>query len=573
MANSTVYPYGTGGSLPASIGIINDLTTGGADKALSAQQGVVLQGEIPKSLPWTAVFTNGVINANNTNQRFEVPEMRIFDDSGSRLISAQNVSYNWGTAGRLWFGLVVSSDYSTLEMVEWPVLNNKTRLIAFIKRETTSSSDHTVTKIYGGTGNLLFTIDGVSQTGSEYDSLMWNNFFTGKGSTYNYTKIFGTVPGHVYRVIPQKTTWTLPTMDSGQYKFEGIAWVGSNSSYKLFTVTRDATVQPYYDFYAPLNNYDFISIGGRAVAGEKFYFNIIDITYTNEADQPLEVAKKKVTNTCGNQGLTIVGDKVIHFKSAADDHSAYADLLLWNKSDYSPLTKMTHNLGHAATCDYNADYDTLAVSNGTLDNTVMPRLDLVTNASSKITAGGQISYSDTDIIHIELATANKQIGGTGLVCTFGGNGRIIYLATGQSAAPKIFRCVLGVGTQDFSDQSAGQNDATKWGTFISGKADTEFNGTLKVLSSYSGPDPDTYQGMCYRNGYIYMSCGLTRPQVHKISLGNYGRFNIVKTNLPVSFNANGNETSAEPEGLCFVDNQTMLLGIPTYGGLFEIESF
>lgn len=46
MANQTVYPYGTDGSLPSSIGIINDLTTGGADKALSAQQGVVLSGII-----------------------------------------------------------------------------------------------------------------------------------------------------------------------------------------------------------------------------------------------------------------------------------------------------------------------------------------------------------------------------------------------------------------------------------------------------------------------------------------------------------------------------------------------
>lgn len=42
MANSTVYPYGTNGELPTSIGIINDTTTGGADKALSAQQGKVL---------------------------------------------------------------------------------------------------------------------------------------------------------------------------------------------------------------------------------------------------------------------------------------------------------------------------------------------------------------------------------------------------------------------------------------------------------------------------------------------------------------------------------------------------
>lgn len=46
MANTTVYPYGTGGSLPSSIGLINDLTTGGVDKALTAEQGKVLNEKI-----------------------------------------------------------------------------------------------------------------------------------------------------------------------------------------------------------------------------------------------------------------------------------------------------------------------------------------------------------------------------------------------------------------------------------------------------------------------------------------------------------------------------------------------
>lgn len=46
MANQTVYPYGTDGSLPSSIGIIDDLTTGGANKALSAEQGKVLGNAI-----------------------------------------------------------------------------------------------------------------------------------------------------------------------------------------------------------------------------------------------------------------------------------------------------------------------------------------------------------------------------------------------------------------------------------------------------------------------------------------------------------------------------------------------
>ena len=46
MADKTVYPFGTEGHLPGSIGIVNDLTTGGANNALSAQQGVVLKGLI-----------------------------------------------------------------------------------------------------------------------------------------------------------------------------------------------------------------------------------------------------------------------------------------------------------------------------------------------------------------------------------------------------------------------------------------------------------------------------------------------------------------------------------------------
>lgn len=39
MANQTIYPYGTGGSLPDGYPIVNDLVTGGADKALSAEMG------------------------------------------------------------------------------------------------------------------------------------------------------------------------------------------------------------------------------------------------------------------------------------------------------------------------------------------------------------------------------------------------------------------------------------------------------------------------------------------------------------------------------------------------------
>lgn len=56
MANSTIYPYGTGGSLPSSIGIINDLTTGGADKALSAEMGKALAESIGSDVIEDGIF-------------------------------------------------------------------------------------------------------------------------------------------------------------------------------------------------------------------------------------------------------------------------------------------------------------------------------------------------------------------------------------------------------------------------------------------------------------------------------------------------------------------------------------
>lgn len=45
MANNTIYPFGQGGQLPSSIAIADDLVTERVDMALSAKQGVVLDGK------------------------------------------------------------------------------------------------------------------------------------------------------------------------------------------------------------------------------------------------------------------------------------------------------------------------------------------------------------------------------------------------------------------------------------------------------------------------------------------------------------------------------------------------
>ena len=59
MANQTVYPYGTEGSLPSSIGIVNDLTTGGIDKALSAEMGKEIGTDLD-SINSEIMDTNGI---------------------------------------------------------------------------------------------------------------------------------------------------------------------------------------------------------------------------------------------------------------------------------------------------------------------------------------------------------------------------------------------------------------------------------------------------------------------------------------------------------------------------------
>ena len=279
------------------------------------------------------------------------------------------------------------------------------------------------------------------------------------------------------------------------------------------------------------------------------------------------------THDCANQGLTIVGKTILHFKASEDDHSSFAEILRWNL-DYQPLRPMKHNLGHAATVDYNASTDVLAVGNGTWRTTVKPRLDLVTHFAAKVAAGTQLDIHDRDVISILLATDKKEIGGSGLICAWGGNPRIIYLLTGQNAPRKIFRCLLGVGAADFSDHSKNQNDTTAWGTFLKGKSDNEYNGTLKVLDTYTGEETGVYQGCCYRNGYIYLCTGFKEPHLLKIQLNADHTYTIVNKWTPVTYSADGKIVPSEPEGLCFKDKDTMIVG-STGGvqGLLEVESF
>jgi len=83
MSNKTVYPFGTEGTLPASVGLINDLKTGGADKALTAQQGVVIGEAIseednPNFLSGSLLLTAGQATGQTVVDGFGVTSGHLY---------------------------------------------------------------------------------------------------------------------------------------------------------------------------------------------------------------------------------------------------------------------------------------------------------------------------------------------------------------------------------------------------------------------------------------------------------------------------------------------------------------
>ena len=73
MANNTIYPFGVGGNLPANIGIINDKYTGGANKALSAEQGKEINAEMNAFQTIDlSDFTTENVYINNSTQKWVV---------------------------------------------------------------------------------------------------------------------------------------------------------------------------------------------------------------------------------------------------------------------------------------------------------------------------------------------------------------------------------------------------------------------------------------------------------------------------------------------------------------------
>lgn len=226
---------------------------------------------------------------------------------------------------------------------------------------------------------------------------------------------------------------------------------------------------------------------------------------TFDFSNPLKIVR--VATWKWTQGACAVGNKYVGFNASNDDHTntGYANIGMFD--DFSTSDRITHNLGHCASADYDEFTDTMLVANGTDASGVSPSVFLIKNAKSIVENKTNIVYGSDGVIEIPF----DGIDGEGIVACFGENSNIIYVVSTESASlyyqkgeKYIYRVVLGMGNYNMNTLF----DSNNFGTYIENCSDNEFNGTAHILEKYTTNWLGELQGLKYINGKLVFSTDL-----------------------------------------------------------------
>jgi hypothetical protein len=268
------------------------------------------------------------------------------------------------------------------------------------------------------------------------------------------------------------------------------------------------------------------------------------------------------------QDASMVGNEIWAFMSSNDDHSNVANVYGYDKTTFNTYNKFTHNLGHVASQDYNKNSDSFMLSNGSGDATVLPRLDIIQNAST-YPNNTYFQYGTSSVLSIPFFTGSKQIGGNGAVSCWGAGKNIVWMFVDATTEMKLYKIMLGMGTNDLSDKSPGGTDTSKWGTFIGGLSTTQYNGTALILGTYTmtGDKLPTMQGAAYKDGYIYLSASNSRIHIFKIQPNDHNKYRVVDNININQYKSDGTIQTLEMEGVVFLDDGSILATVFGDGSL------
>lgn len=254
-----------------------------------------------------------------------------------------------------------------------------------------------------------------------------------------------------------------------------------------------------------------------------------------------KVPLKRTTHYVG-QDATMVGDEYWFFQEGNDDHSSDGNIWRMKPDDMSDLGKIPHDLGHINGCDYR---DGVLVTQTGVDKPA--DISLYKNPSNQASA---IRYTDAANTRIVFHEGKKtDLRNNGTVC-FGQDNKTIFYAYGTGGDVYVIKMLLGLGDNDLSDATTDKTDTNHWGTFTSGKAKDEYNGTAEIIDNwmYKLGGNTQVQGMAY-DGHLYIAFTYGDEQCYKFALQNNGEMQIVDMFKCNVTDYKGTVSVAEPEAI------------------------
>ncbi|MCV6663365.1 phage baseplate upper protein [Enterococcus faecium] len=248
-----------------------------------------------------------------------------------------------------------------------------------------------------------------------------------------------------------------------------------------------------------------------------------------------------------SQAGCTVGDQIWLFEDAGAGHEIEKNVWKLNANDLTDAGTIKHTMAHCNGADYIDGY--LLVFNG---QATPPEINITKGVTKDTPSLYFTSPNNTQIVFKE---GTKQLEGDGSAC-FGEAFNIVYYA-GYNG---IYKILLGTGANDLSDKTDDKSDMSSWGTFITGKADDEYNGTAKILKTYTGASLGQPQDMTF-DGQLYIQTGYATLNCNVISLddttGNY----LIKDILEVDVRDNNYvKQHIEPEAITFYKDRIILGG-------------
>lgn len=212
--------------------------------------------------------------------------------------------------------------------------------------------------------------------------------------------------------------------------------------------------------------------------------------------------------------LSTFGNKIWGF-SPSDNNDAgigYGYEYSFDELGQRSLTNsFSHNLGHMNTSNYCQQRDSLIFGGGEAEADGIYLLEKFSEKvlNESIDISETINYPLSDV----LDNPGQPIWGP----SNNGYHNLIYLMVPRDGVLDIVLAILGIGANDLSLLDNGG------GTFVAGKTDDEFNGTIRLLKTYTNTesfdkDIDVIQDAYYFNGKIITANGHDGIQYWTIEL-------------------------------------------------------